>query len=94
MTAYLVSGVGQGVHFVPLQGKQASMLAQGQQYLRAQMKQHPRMRPDLRAAVVYALAESGDKNISEALDVEWSRFKDLQPESFCDDRTRDAAGEG
>ena len=83
MTAYVVGGIGQGARFVPLQGKQSSMLEQGQQYLHAQLKKHPRMRPDLRAAVVYALAEAGDKNITGALDTEWSRRKDLEPESLA-----------
>jgi uncharacterized protein YfaS (alpha-2-macroglobulin family) len=83
MTAYVVGGVGQGAQFVPLQGRQAAMLEQGQRYLHAQLKKHPRMRPDLRAAVVYALAESGDRDIKDALDLEWSRRKDLEPEALA-----------
>ena len=58
MTAYVVGGIGQGAKFIPLRGNQQSMLDNGQQYLRKQLDQHPKMRPELRAAVVYALAES------------------------------------
>jgi uncharacterized protein YfaS (alpha-2-macroglobulin family) len=83
MTAYVVGGIGQGAKFVPLRGNQRSMLENGQQYLRTQLDQHPTMRPELRAVVVYALAESGDKRIQAALDQQWSRRKDLQPEALA-----------
>jgi hypothetical protein len=83
MTAYVVSGIGQGAKFVPLRGTQHSMLDNGQKYLRAALEQHPNMRPDLRAAVVYALAESGYKHLQPALDLQWSRQKDLQPETLA-----------
>jgi uncharacterized protein YfaS (alpha-2-macroglobulin family) len=83
MTAYVVGGLGQGAKFVPLRGNRQSMLGNGQQYLRKQLEQHPNMRPDLRAAVVYALAESGDQQIQAALDQQWSRRKDLQPEALA-----------
>jgi uncharacterized protein YfaS (alpha-2-macroglobulin family) len=83
MTAYVVGGIGQGAKFVPLRGNQQSMLENGRRYLRTQLEQHPNMRPELRAAVVYALAESGDKHIETALDQQWSRRKDLQPEALA-----------
>jgi uncharacterized protein YfaS (alpha-2-macroglobulin family) len=41
------------------------------------------MRPELRAAVVYALAEAGGKNLGAALDAQWSSRKDLQPEALA-----------
>ncbi|AXC12979.1 hypothetical protein ACPOL_3698 [Acidisarcina polymorpha] len=83
MTAYVVSGIGQGAKFVPLRGNQRAMLENGQRYLRTQLDQHPRMRPELRSAVVYALAESGEKNIQVPLDQQWSRRNDLQPEALA-----------
>jgi uncharacterized protein YfaS (alpha-2-macroglobulin family) len=41
------------------------------------------MRPELRAAVVYALAEAGEKNLGAALDAQWSRRNDLEPEALA-----------
>jgi len=83
MTAYVVSGVGMSAQFVPLSNEQENMLNQGKQYLHTNLDQHPHMRPELRAAVVYALAEAGDTNLSAALDAQWSRRKDLQPEALA-----------
>ena len=83
MTAYVVSGVGMGEQFATLSNEHQTMLNQGKQYLNTQLKQHPRMRPELRAAVVYALAEAGDTNLSASLDAQWSRRKDLQPEALA-----------
>ncbi len=83
MTAYVVGGVGQGARFTPLVGGQQAMLDQGMSYLRTQLDQHPRMRPELRAAVVYALAEAGEKQLGPALDAQWSRRKDLEPEALA-----------
>jgi hypothetical protein len=50
------------------------------------------MRPELRAAVVYALAEAGDSNLGSALDAQWSRRKDLRAGGARHDRARHAAG--
>ncbi len=83
MTAYVVSGVGISAQFIPLSNEQENMLNQGKQYLHTNLDQHPHMRPELRAAVVYALAEAGDTNLSVALDAQWSRRKDLQPEALA-----------
>jgi hypothetical protein len=83
MTAYVVGGIGQGMQFVPLHGHQMTMLTTGKQYLYKQLQEHPRMRPDLRAAVVYALAEAGATDIKDALDLQWSRRKDLEPEALA-----------
>jgi hypothetical protein len=83
MTAYVVSGVGMGGQFMPLTGEQQGMLSRGKTYLTGELRQHPRMRPELRAAVVYALAEAGDTNLGAALDEQWSRRKDLQPEALA-----------
>jgi hypothetical protein len=83
MTAYVVSGIGQGAQFLPLTGEQQGMLNRGKDYLQTALAQHPRIRPELRAAVVYALAEAGETNLESALDAQWSRRKDLQPEALA-----------
>jgi uncharacterized protein YfaS (alpha-2-macroglobulin family) len=83
MTAYVVSGIGQGAQLVPVTNEQRSMLNRGTEYLQTALTQHPRMRPELRAAVVYALAEAGETNLGTALDAQWSRRKDLQPEALA-----------
>jgi uncharacterized protein YfaS (alpha-2-macroglobulin family) len=83
MTAYVVGGLGQGAQFIPLSSAQKQMIARGMGYLRDAIKSHPKMRPELRAAVVYALAYGGDTNLKEALDVQWDRRKDLQPEALA-----------
>ncbi|HEY4381862.1 MAG TPA: alpha-2-macroglobulin family protein [Acidobacteriaceae bacterium] len=83
MTAYVISGLGQGAQFMPLNNQQRYMLSRGMEYLRTALAQHPRMRPELRAAVVYALAEAGETNLGTALDAQWSRRKDLEPEALA-----------
>ena len=83
MTAYVVSGIGHGAQLIPLVGEQRFMLDNGVRYLQGELKQHPRMRPELRAAVAYALAEAGDKELSTALDAQWSRRSDLDSEALA-----------
>ena len=81
MTAYVVSGLGEAANYYPLHSQQ--VLENGQQYLRTQLAQHPRMIPDLRAYVVYALAESGSDNLSSQLNTLWSRRNDLSAEGLA-----------
>ncbi len=87
MTAYVVSGLGQAGDAIPLHGSEnyAYMLQKGRQYLRAQLRAHPKMRPELRAAVVYALAQgaTSDADLKQALDAQWSRRSDLDAESLA-----------
>ncbi|MBB5055618.1 hypothetical protein HDF16_000287 [Granulicella aggregans] len=91
MTAYVVGGIGQGAKYLPLHGKQSQMLNRGQHYLATALHEHPKMRPDLRAAVLYALAEAGDPPYDSeatatrkaAMELEWDRRKDLQPEGLA-----------
>jgi uncharacterized protein YfaS (alpha-2-macroglobulin family) len=83
MTAYVVSGIAMGARIVPPSSEQRQMLDRGMRYLRTQLDQHPRMRPELRAAVVYALAEAGDTNLGAALDAQWARRTGLQPEALA-----------
>jgi uncharacterized protein YfaS (alpha-2-macroglobulin family) len=54
MTAYVVSGLAQAK--TAGYGVKAEALTNGESFLKKQLDQHPRMRPDLRAYVVYALA--------------------------------------
>lgn len=83
MTAYVVGGLGQGARVLPLVGGQPAMLSRGMAYLHTALQKHPRMRPELRAAIVYALAEAGDKDLETALDMQWSRRSDLEPEALA-----------
>jgi uncharacterized protein YfaS (alpha-2-macroglobulin family) len=83
MTAYVVSGVGQGAQITPLTSEQSAMLVRGKTYLQGLLADHPKMRPELRAAVVYALAEAGEGDLGTALDAQWSRRSDLQPEALA-----------
>jgi uncharacterized protein YfaS (alpha-2-macroglobulin family) len=83
MTAYVVSGVGQGSQITPLTPDQSTMLDRGKSYLQTMLTQRPRMRPGLRAAVVYALAEAGGSDLTAALEAQWSRRNDLEPEALA-----------
>ncbi len=83
MTAYVVGGLGQGAQYVPFTQPQKQMLHRGMEYMRAALQKNPKMRPDLRAAVVYALASAGDKDLKDSLDTQWSRRKDLEPEGLA-----------
>ncbi len=67
MTAYVVSGIGQGARFAKLSWPHQYMLNQGKAYLQKALEEHPKMRPELRAAVVFALAESVEKSLAPRL---------------------------
>ncbi|HEY0795308.1 MAG TPA: MG2 domain-containing protein [Acidisarcina sp.] len=88
MTAYVVAGLGEGYQYVKLPFKQEQMLNNGKIYLRKALTEHPRMRPELRSAVVYALAEGStdtrdNEPLGPELDTLWSRRADLQPEALA-----------
>lgn len=83
MTAYVVGGIGMGSHYIQLNGDQRAMLESGEQYLRRQLAAHPRMRPELRASVIYALSQADSTNLAAAIDTEWERRKDLEPEGMA-----------
>jgi uncharacterized protein YfaS (alpha-2-macroglobulin family) len=83
MTSYVVSGIGMGAQFSALADDQKAMLRRGVSYLRDALEKHPRMRPELRAAVVYALAEAGETDLGSALNDQWARRNDLQPEALA-----------
>lgn len=83
MTAYVVAGLGQGAQYVPLTNDQRTMLESGTHYLHQALAEHQRMRPELRAAVVYALALTGDTDIKQALNEQFDRRSDLEPEPLA-----------
>jgi uncharacterized protein YfaS (alpha-2-macroglobulin family) len=83
MTAYVVGGLGQGARFAKLSWPHQFMLNQGKSYLQKALDEHPNMRAELRAAVVFALAEAGEQSLGPDLDQLWSRRADLQPEALA-----------
>jgi uncharacterized protein YfaS (alpha-2-macroglobulin family) len=83
MTAYVVSGIAEAQKSYPLNWARERMLNRGRQYLQIQLVQHPRMLPNLRAYVIYALAESGSANVKDQLDTLWSRRSDLSAEGLA-----------
>ncbi|HZQ43214.1 MAG TPA: MG2 domain-containing protein [Acidobacteriaceae bacterium] len=84
MTAYVVSGLGLARQTSAMSSDNAQgMMNRGVQYLRNQLAAHPHMRPELRAAVVYALAMAGETQLGSALDGQWARRNDLQPEALA-----------
>ncbi len=83
MTAYVVTGLAEAAHTYPLNGQRQQMLEKGRGYLSAQLAQHPRMIPDLRAYVVYALSESGSTDLVAQMDALWSRRDDLSSEGVA-----------
>jgi uncharacterized protein YfaS (alpha-2-macroglobulin family) len=83
MTAYVVSGLGEAQRTYPLSTAQQRMLSRGKAYLVKTLEEHPRMVPDLRAYVVYALAEGGENNLKDSVNTLWSRRKDLTAEGLA-----------
>ena len=49
-------------------------------YLQKQLAQHPRMIPELRAYVMYALSQAGVQNGGPSVETLWSRRGDLSAE--------------
>jgi uncharacterized protein YfaS (alpha-2-macroglobulin family) len=82
MTAYVVSGLGEATNYYKLDWHRQQMLNNGRDYLEKQLAAHPRMIPDLRAYVVYALSESGSGDLSGQLNTLWSRRNDLSSEGL------------
>ncbi|HVT99500.1 MAG TPA: hypothetical protein VHE33_18520, partial [Acidobacteriaceae bacterium] len=82
MTAYVVSGLGEASNYYKLDWRRQQMLNNGRDYLEKQLAAHPRMIPDLRAYVVYALSESGSSNIGSQLNTLWSRRSDFSSEGL------------
>lgn len=83
MTAYVVAGLGLGSEYAPATPDERNMIYRGREYLKQQLQQHPRMRPELRAAVVYALALAGDTELSADLNALYDRRKDLDSQPLA-----------
>ena len=81
MTAYVVSGLAQAK--AAGYAKAQDNLPGGVNYLQQQLKQHPRMIPELRAYVVYALSLAGAQGLGPSVDTLWSRRNDLSPEGLA-----------
>ena len=81
MTAYVVSGLAQAKAAGYSQAE--ADLGGGVNYLQKQLAQHPRMIPELRAYVVYALSLAGTKDLDPAVEVLWSRRNDLSAEGLA-----------
>jgi len=80
MTAYVVSGLTQA----QAAGYQdaAPLSGDGVKYLKEMLRKHPRMLPELRAYVIYALAQSKQADKAQ-LDTLWSRRSDLSAQGLA-----------
>ena len=81
MTAYVVSGLAQAKSAG--YAKADTNLGGGVSYLQKQLAQHPRMIPELRAYVVYALSLAGAPNLGPSVEALWSRRSDLSAEGLA-----------
>jgi uncharacterized protein YfaS (alpha-2-macroglobulin family) len=81
MTAYVVSGLAQAKDAG--YAKAEADLGGGVAYLQKQLAQHPRMLPELRAYVLYALSQAGAKNLEPSVETLWSRRSDLSAEGLA-----------
>jgi uncharacterized protein YfaS (alpha-2-macroglobulin family) len=81
MTAYVVSGLAQAKDAG--YAKAETNLGGGVAYLQKQLAQHPRMLPELRAYVLYALSQAGAKDLGSSVETLWSRRSDLSAEGLA-----------
>ncbi len=81
MTAYVVSGLAQAKSAG--YAKADANLGGGVAYLQKQLTQHPRMIPELRAYVIYALSLTGAKGLGSSVETLWSRRSDLSAEGLA-----------
>jgi alpha-2-macroglobulin len=81
MTAYVVSGLAQAKSAG--YAKADANLGGGVAYLQKQLAQHPRMLPELRAYVVYALSEAGAQNLGPSVETLWARRSELSAEGLA-----------
>jgi hypothetical protein len=80
MTAYVISGMAQA-HDAGYEVK-APVFEKGKSFLKKSLAEHPKMIPDLRAYVVYALALAGERDRT-TLDKVWSSRSDLSSEGIA-----------
>lgn len=83
MTAYVVSGLAEAKHSYPLSDAQRQMLQKGAAYLQKALSEHPRMIPDLRAYVTYALVGSEAHGIGDSMEKLSSSRNDLSAEGLA-----------
>jgi len=83
MTAYVVSGLAEAKHSYPLNDARQQMLRRGTAYLQKALAEHPRMIPDLRAYVTYALAEVDAGSANDSIEKLWSTRSDLSSEGLA-----------
>jgi hypothetical protein len=80
MTAYVVSGMAQaqtaGYDVKP------EAFQKGKNYLKKMLTEHPKMIPDLRAFVVYSLAQAGERD-HNSLDKIWESHSELSSEGIA-----------
>jgi len=69
MTAYVVSGLAQAK--AAGYDVEADRIQRGREFLKGQLAQHERMKPDLRAYVVYALALAREKSDASSFEAKW-----------------------
>jgi uncharacterized protein YfaS (alpha-2-macroglobulin family) len=81
MTAYVVSGLAQAKDAG--YAKAEANLGGGVAYLQKQLAQHPRMLPELRAYVLYALSQAGAQGLGPSIETLWSRRSDLSAEGLA-----------
>jgi alpha-2-macroglobulin len=81
MTAYVVSGLAQAK--TAGYAKAGADLPGGVRYLQKQLAQHPRMIPELRAYVMYALSLADAQNLGPSVETLWSRRSDLSAEGLA-----------
>lgn len=83
MSAYVVGGLAEAKRSYTLTATQQDMVDKGVKYLQQQVAQHPRMLPELRAYVMYALSEAGATGLDESLNTLYSRRNDLSAEGLA-----------
>jgi alpha-2-macroglobulin len=81
MTAYVVSGLAQAK--AAGYAKADAGLGGGVSYLQKQLAEHPRMIPELRAYVVYALSQAGASGLGPSIETLWSRSSNLSSEGLA-----------
>jgi len=80
MTAYVISGMAQA-QAAGYEVK-APAFVNGKEYLKKMLVQHPKMIPDLRAYVVYALAQAGERD-RNSLNKVWDSHSSLSSEGLA-----------
>ena len=92
MSAYVVGGLAEAKRTYPPDPQSRQMLAKGIGYLRRQLADHPRMIPDLRAYVIYALSEAGEQNLGDSLNTLMVAARGSFRGGFVDDWPRHVEG--